>query len=207
MEYYCQTQQTQTVLTVISALIPTFQCLSVIYDFNYATPSCFTFSINKKWILYRIILCPKIPQMYHIPGPGRCTYIVLDKKWSQFTLILETSHKALTQSSFSPFTLCFYLSIHDLLTNSPLQAMLAKVFHFYFSKLFKGRISRKQKVGGKQHREASRRTRVNTWKLFRIMAFTAEVLFYYKLDRNVTKCNIFTTVEMNQFVLLLDLES
>lgn len=41
-----------------------------------------------------------------------------------------------------------HLCICDLLTNALLQAILAAIVHFYFTKLFKGLISRMEKVGG-----------------------------------------------------------
>lgn len=41
-----------------------------------------------------------------------------------------------------------HLCICDLLTNTLLQAILAAIVHFYFTKLFKGLISRMKKVGG-----------------------------------------------------------
>lgn len=129
------------------------------HDLQLALPifsSIFPFSSTKADPLLTLLHCPAPENPTHLSRHW-VRWVALYIERSQRFDIRRRPQRCNPVNPLPPtLSSSLYFCIGDLLTNTLLQALLAAIVHFYFTKLFKGLISRMKKVGGNKREGGGR---------------------------------------------------
>lgn len=133
--------------------------------------------------LFILLPCPALDDPTHLTR-HQVIMVVLYIEWSGRFDIRRRLQPCNRVTPLPPTLSPLHLCICDLLTSTLLQAILAAIVYFYFTKLFKALISRMEKVGGNKRTLEEESSKM--FSLFlRIIAWTVGVLLGQALMENI----------------------